>query len=197
MQGFLALVALAHACICRTKSLRLKVPKMTREKRHELLKKKWNEMPVGHHGITDQSNFWGWQGLTATLLSFNPQLQNEFRDTIKRVSEKEAAGGFPHCENECDRILAILSEAINETGIAEEKPALVLTDEHGIWWFINHCTWKSRLTFFGWLALAALTVFGVGFRLGQTEWARNLYRQYESLPSPAPTVPPTTAHPNK
>ncbi len=171
---------------------------MTRKERHDRLKEMWNKMAINYDGPRD--NFMGWQEMTSTLLSFNSQLQSEFRAEIKSISDDPPSGMSMSSERykpTCNRIRAILSQAINELSIPEEQTTPVLTDEHGIWWFINHCTWKSRILLFSSIIGAACLVFGVGFKLGGTEWARNLYREYMSLPSPAPTAAPKIAQPDR
>jgi len=51
---------------------------MNQGERHDRLKKIAGELPLRPYGFTDESKFWSWQGMVATLLSFNPQLQSEF-----------------------------------------------------------------------------------------------------------------------
>jgi hypothetical protein len=173
---------------------------MTRENRKERLKALWKKIPINHYGITDRGDFMRWTGLTATLLSFNPHLQSEFRNEIKIISDDKHSDSLtfgPRFKPNYSRILVVLSEAINELEIGEESVGLLLTDEHGIWWFINHCTWKSRLIALGAIVGGAATIFGVGFKIGTTEVAQNLYRQYMSLPAPTPTIAPSTAPPTK
>jgi hypothetical protein len=47
-----------------------------------------------------------------------------------------------------------------EHGLIPAKPSgdqdIVLTDEHGLWWFFHHCTTKTR----GWLITKAFVVIG-------------------------------------
>jgi hypothetical protein len=167
---------------------------MTRRNRCERLEVLWNKMPLTQHGMADGGDFLAWQGAAAALLSFNPHLQSEFRDAVRSISDMSSSfSPLPsrQFEQVRHRILTILSEAMNELKIPEES-APALADEHGIWWFINHCTWKSRVALFLWLGGAAIAVFGVGFKSGTTEIGRDLYRQYMALPTPHPTVPTTT-----
>ena len=59
--------------------------KMTRKERRETLSGMWGDMPLNQFGISDDGKFFAWQGKISALLSFNPQLQSEFRDAIKPV----------------------------------------------------------------------------------------------------------------
>jgi hypothetical protein len=168
---------------------------MTREERYERLKAMWKNMPVDEWGC-DETKFMSWQGMASTLLSYNSTLQAEFRDAVK--SRSDGSGSMlisQDAKQTYDHICAVLSEAVNELSIPEEPVAPILTDEHGILWFVSHCTWKSRLVLLAWLTGAAITVLGIGFRFGVTDIGKDLYRQYMTLPAQHPTVPPTTAQP--
>lgn len=174
---------------------------MTSGERHKRLERMWREMPFNVFGITDETKFPSWQGMTAALLSFNPLLQSEFRTCIKCISTGEGRSGISLIEPFKplrDRILAILAEAINELGLPEDeipKPSLTLTDEQGILWFLGQCTWGVRLKVLGLLVSFAAAIFLAGIRLGMITEVRNLYVEWTSPQAAPPIIPQPTITP--
>jgi hypothetical protein len=170
---------------------------MTRKERCDRLRLLWKRMPLNEWGFTDEQKFFAWQGMAAALLNYNSQLQSEFRDAIKSGPSQDYSLLLNKYKPMCDRIYAILSEAINELSIPEESPAPILTDEHGIVWFISHCTWSARLKLAGIILTVAGVVFFAGFRLGAIDRVRSLYIQWENSLNAQPTASPTPAQPRQ
>jgi hypothetical protein len=172
---------------------------MTRAEKQEELKRLWHDMQITEHGVTDR--FIGWQGQVVAVLGYNPGLQAEFKETVKSVPESgyyewRQGGAKAHRE-----ICNLLSQAINELGLQEETPLTpVLTDEHGLLWFITHCTWRTRWALIGLaLPLTALLagVFFAGFKVGMLNEARDLYIHFMNPSSIQPISSPTPPQPNK
>jgi hypothetical protein len=163
---------------------------MTRKERYDSLRSMSANMPVTDWGC-DDSKFMSWQGRVFALLNYNQTLQSEFRDAVKPYHRNmHMTARTMHTQ-----ICTILSQAINELGMPEEKPETVLEDQHGIIWFISHCTWASRFKIVGLLIPLLAAVFFAGFRLGAIESVRNLYIQWENSLKTQPSVTPTTAQP--
>ena len=171
--------------------------KMTRKERREALSGMWGDMPLNQFGIRDDGKFFAWQGKISALLSFNPQLQFEFRDAIKAGSSQDLSHSLSKYKPMHDRIRTILAQAIEELSVPEEHAATVLTADHGILWFINHCTWSARLKLAVTIFTAASVVFFAGFRLGAIDRVRNLYIQWENSLSAQPAASPTPGQPTK
>ena len=170
---------------------------MTRKERRETLSGMWGDMPLNQFGISDEGKFFAWQGRISALLSFNPQLQSEFRDAIKAGPPQDFSVSLTKYKPMYDRIRTILAQTIEELSVPEEHAAPVLTADHGILWFINHCTWSARLKLAGIIFTAASVVFFAGFRLGAIDRVRNLYIQWENSLSAQPTASPTPVQPAK
>jgi hypothetical protein len=165
---------------------------MTKKERHDSLKLMWQKMPVNRWGC-DDTKFVSWQGAVTALLNYNSTLQSEFRETVKSYRPKMHSLAEPMHTQIC----TILSQAINELMMPEEKSDSVLDDEHGILWFISHCTWGSRIRAVVLLVPFLGAVFFAGFRLGAIESVRNLYMQWESALKAQPSASPTPAQPIK
>src|SRR5260370_14982376 len=98
------------------------------------------EMQMKKCGIRGDGKIFAWQGKISAPLSFNPQRQFEFRDAIKAGSSQDLSHSLSKYKPMHDRIRTILAQAIEELSVPEEHAATVLTADHGILWFINHCT---------------------------------------------------------
>jgi hypothetical protein len=119
---------------------------MTRAEKQKELKRLLHDIAITDSCTTN--NFTAWQGQVAAMLAFNPALQAEFKEAVTTVPP-----GHLHVHGEWQEqggpkanaaIRNVLYHAINELGLPEEVPPAsvpVLSDEHGIWWFISHCTW--------------------------------------------------------
>jgi hypothetical protein len=66
----------------------------------------------------------------------------------------------------------------------QEIPVTVLEDRHGLIWFFSHCTRAVRLKLLGLIVGLSATIFGVRFRIGMMDTARNLYMQYTNFAKP-------------
>jgi hypothetical protein len=156
----------------------------------------------------DQQSFIPWQGEVSALLGYNPKLQSDFQGAVNAIESQnpfdtDNLDTMASLQRPNTVIRRILAQAISELALPEEllkqtaPTEFQLTNEHGILWFVTHCTWSVRWTLLSLIIGAALTVFGIGFRIGMMDAVRNLYIQYNSLPTPAPTNPPMNAQPNK
>jgi hypothetical protein len=93
---------------------------MTRKERREHLSAMWGNMPLTQSGISDEGKFFAWQGRVAALLRFNPQLQSEFRDTIKDPPTYIISPESTKYKPMYDRIRTILAQAMEELSIPEQ-----------------------------------------------------------------------------
>jgi hypothetical protein len=168
---------------------------MTRKERRENLSEMWGDMPLTSRGITDEVKFFRWQGRVAPLLSFNLLLQADFRDAVNSIS-KQGNSSFSYKPIR-DRIYTIMAQAIEQLGLPEQPAAPVLTADHGVLWFINHCTWSTRLKLAGIILTSAGFVFFVGFRLGAIDRVRSAYIQWENSLSSRLTASPTPVESTK
>lgn len=174
---------------------------MTRAEKQKELKRLLHVIQISDSCTTN--SFTAWQGQVAAMLAFNPTLQAEFKEAVRSVPTSNQRSMWGH-ENDGPKANAairnVLSQAINELGLPEEKATAQqtsLTDDNNIWWFINHCTWKSRLMLSVWLLFALGTALGIGFRLGTNDWVRKRFREMITFSNPTPTAPPRATQPNK
>jgi hypothetical protein len=170
---------------------------MTRKQRQDALKKLWIEMAISEHGTT--SKFTVWQGGVTALLAYNPQLQAEFKASVKTVPPDNRGFEWDGPRSYTD-ICNILSQAINELGLPEEAPVVsapILTDEHSILWFINHCSWGTRWAILVMLASLTAGAFFAGFKIGMMNEARDLYISFTTPKASQPQSNPTPAQPSK
>lgn len=166
---------------------------MNRKERYEALRVAWKATPISY-GSCDDSKFTSWQGHVSALLSYNSTLQSEFRDAVRPYTFRMHSSDVEPMEA---RIHTIISQAIHELRIPEETTAPVLTDEHGIWWFINHCSWSVKVWLLLGIASYSIAVFGAGLQTGMTNIAKTLYAQWHNLPTATATPAPTRPQPNK
>ena len=138
------------------------------------------------------------------MLSYNPSLQAEFKEVVKKASEKGLLRIMIDVHEKTsvtDSLLRIMSEAINELALPEEEymemvtqkatdrnPIECLSEDHGFWWWFTHCTWPVR----GRLALLVLggasAIFLAGLRIGMMDSVKRLYIQYTNPQITEPTA---------
>jgi hypothetical protein len=180
---------------------------MARKERHDKLEALLIRMPLDNMFYSEQA-FIPWQGEVSALLSYNPKLQSDFQGAVNAVETPEPFGiatldTVAKLQRPNAVMRRILAQAISELELPEElvkqtaPTEIHLTDEHGIFWFISHCTWGSRFTLIGLAVPVLATVFFAGFRLGAIESVRNLYIQWENSLKSQPSPRPTAAQPNK
>jgi hypothetical protein len=155
-----------------------------------------------------EAEFIPWQGEVSALLGYNPKLQSDFQGAVNAVETQDPFGmesldTIGNLQRPNAVIRRILAQAISELELSEEplkqktSTEFQLADEHGILWFVTHCTWGSRLRLIGLIAPLVGVVFFAGFRLGAIERVRSLYIQWENSLSAQPSPSPNTAQPPK
>jgi hypothetical protein len=165
---------------------------MTRQEKQKELKRLWNTMQITKDGIS--SGFTAWQGQVVAMLAYNPGLQSEFKETVKSVPvdagyhEWRQYGVKAYTD-----ICNLLSQAINELGLPEEKSARESIKDAGLWEFLTHCSWPTRMALLGFLC----GVFIAGFRVGMMDEARTLYVNFMNPHSAQPQTSPTPPQPRK
>jgi len=180
---------------------------MTRKERHDKLNALFGNMPLSSVSYSEHA-FIRWQGEVSALLGYNPKLQSDFQGAVAAIESQN-----PFDTNNLDTMASlqrpnavirrILAQAISELELPEEPlkqtapTEFQLKDEHGIMWFVTHCTWGSRLRLIGLVVSLVGAVFFAGFRLGAIERVRSLYIQWENSFSTQPSPSPTVAQPNK
>ena len=99
-----------------------------------------------------------WLGQVVPLLSFSPTLHGNAMVTADILARPGfSSSAYEQAEG---RILLLVRQGIMELehGLTSPEPksnqTIILTDEHGLWWFFQHCTTKTR----GWLITIALAI---------------------------------------
>jgi hypothetical protein len=177
---------------------------MTREERLAKLRQLRVSIPISDI-LFLETLFLPWQGQVSALLRYNPKLQLDFQGAIGAIQQADGDTSSPTFKRATNVIRTILEQAISELELPDEPapsakvaPTEVhLTDEHGIMWFISHCTWSARFKLAGTILTGIGIVFFAGFRLGAIESVRNLYIQWENSLKAQPSPNPTQAQPKK
>ena len=103
-------------------------------------------------------------GEIVPLLNFNDTYHinaQQFADILSR--DGLSSSMYESCEGRLDVIMgqAITELEQNLTPPPPPPPGLVptpnLTDEHGLWWFVQHCTVKTRR----WMIISAVVILGI------------------------------------
>ncbi len=99
-----------------------------------------------------------WLGQAVPLLSFSPTLHGKALDAADVLARRGfSSSTYEQMEG---RVLLLVRQGITELehGLtpseAPDESTVTLTDEHGAWWFFQHCTTKTR----GWLITALFVV---------------------------------------
>lgn len=101
-----------------------------------------------------------WLGQAVPLLNFSPTLHENAvvaADILARPGFSSSA--YNQAEG---RMLLLVRQGITELehGLTPPEPeneqTVTLTDEHGLWWFLQHCTTKTR----GWLITKVFVILG-------------------------------------
>jgi hypothetical protein len=177
---------------------------MDRFRRHVRLKELWRDTPIHENGC-NYGAFLQWQGEVSALLGFNPKLQADFQGAVAAVDPNYNFATASPDEAKAQRRLCslfatLIAQAIGELRIQEEPQiqkahAPILTDEHGVLWFVTHCTWGTKWKMVALVASAAGAIFFAGFRLGAIERVRDWYIQWTDSLSPSKSSPSPTPLP--
>jgi hypothetical protein len=160
------------------------------------IKKLWEQCPL-YGSEYDVNKFMSWQGAMFALLSYNPEVQSRFRLSSEAILSRGLdfypfsrawSGGLRTDEQLSFDLIAVVQQAIADVQIEPPKEEFILTEEHGVWWYLRHSPGSTL----GWIAGTLLTLvvgaFILGFTLGRIAFFQEMHR----LITEDKTVPPTT-----
>jgi hypothetical protein len=125
--------------------------------RNDLLKHLQEQNRLSKQRFPSHADFVEWASCTAPFLKYNPQLYAAFSDSqaILNNPNLSSVTVVPHFNNLKSLLAEAITELEHDLTFPSPAPEIVLTDEHGLWWFFQHCTTKIR----GWLVTKTIMVF--------------------------------------
>jgi len=159
---------------------------MTRSEHFHKLSQLRLSMPINDTGLYMEPLFIPWQGQVSALLSFNPKLKQDFQGAVASIDQIGTSTHELSVKRAARIIRIILEQAVSELELPEPEkeshptpataPAECLTDEHGFWWWLTHCTWPHRWQLLGFfISPFVLGAFLLGLKLGMMDEVKNLY----------------------